>query len=214
MVDPADPVGVLATWAAATLIWVLQDSEIDPLELPDGLKTYSRQMAGEEAVSLTADRAKIMLSSAAEVEFYSGRMWFRGPGGAPRVTTSVVEVDGPGDVPIVGAMPKSTGVTITSVEQWSDTREEFKASTYIRRPLGTIRVAAAGTFRIVASVLPAATYPTVISEAVARLFSYREAYKPRRNTGELADGTPPSTTGSFLRSGAAECLRFIRTPGI
>ena len=108
MVDPADPVGVLAT----TLIWVLQDSEIDPLELPDGLKTYSRQMAGEEAVSLTADRAKIMLSSAAEVEFYSGRMWFRGPGGAPRVTTSVVEVDGPGDVPIVGAMPKSTGVTI------------------------------------------------------------------------------------------------------
>ena len=149
--------GVLAT----TLIWVLQDSEIDPLELPDGLKTYSRQMAGEEAVSLTADRAKI-----------------------------------------------------TSVEQWSDTREEFEASTYIRRPLGTIRVAAAGTFRIVASVLPAATYPTVISEAVARLFSYREAYKPRRNTGELADGTPPSTTGSFLRSGAAECLRFIRTPGI
>ena len=103
---------------------------------------------------------------------------------------------------------------ITSVEQWSDTREEFEASTYIRRPLGTIRVAAAGTFRIVASVLPAATYPTVISEAVARLFSYREAYKPRRNTGELADGTPPSTTGSFLRSGAAECLRFIRTPGI
>ena len=77
-----------------------------------------------------------------------------------------------------------------------------------------IRVSRAGTFRIVASVLPVLTYPVVVNEAVARLFSFRESYKPRAATGELADGNPPATTGALMRSGAAEALRHIRTPGI
>ena len=110
-------------------------------------------------------------------------------------------------------MPASVGVSITSVDQWSDEAEAFAPATYIRRPLSVIRVPGAGTFRIVASVLPSLTYPTVVNEAVARLFSYRESYKPRLNTGELADGTPPSTTGSMMRSGAAEALRHVRNSG-
>ena len=138
---------------------------------------------------------------------------FGAVGGAPRVATSVLETDG-GNVPIVGAMPQSSGVSITSVEKWSDEAEDFEASEYIRRPLGMLRVSSPGTYRIEASVTPSLTYPTTVAEAVARLFSYRESYKPRRNTSELSDGNPPSTTGALMRSGAAESLRHIRTPGI
>ena len=82
-------------------------------------------------------------------------MMFRGAGGAPRVASSVVEVEAPFTVPAVGAFPRSTGVTVTSVERWSDEAEAFTASTYIRRPLGLILVPAGGTFRIAASVHPA-----------------------------------------------------------
>ena len=194
--------------------WVLQDSEIDALDLSDELKDFARDMAGESAVSLTADRERILLSAALEVELYIGKMMFRGVGGAPRVATSVVEVESPFTVPAVGALPKSTGVTVTAAEQWSDEAEAFTVSTYIRRPLGRIRVPCAGTFRIAASVLPIAHHPTVIDEAVARLFAYREAYKPRRNTSDLSDGNAPSIAGAMLRSGSAECLRFVRTPGV
>ena len=98
----------------------------------------------------------------------------------PRVTSTVVEVEAPFTVPAVGALPKSVGVSVTSVEKWSDEAEDFEASTYIQRPLGRILVPAAGTYRIVASVLPLEKYPSVIDEATARLFSYREAFKPRK----------------------------------
>ena len=196
------------------MTWVLEDSEIDALELSDELKLFSRQMAGESSVSLTEDRARILDSAAAEIELYCSRMWFRGPGGAARESTSIVEVEAPFAVPAVGALPRSVGVTVTSVERWDDEAEAFAPVDYIRRPLGVIRVPRAGTFRIVASVLPLEKYPSVIAEATARLFSYRESYKPRRDSSELADGTPPATTGALMRSGAAECLRFVRTPAI
>ena len=111
--------------------WVLQDSEIDALELSDELKDFAREMAGESAVSLTDDRARILDTAALEVEFYVGRMMFRGAGGAPRVASSVVEVEAPFTVPAVGAFPRSTGVTVTSVERWDDEAEAFTASTYI-----------------------------------------------------------------------------------
>ena len=193
--------------------WVLEDSEIDPLELTPELRDFAREMAGESAVDLTSDREKILNSAALEIEFYCSRMWFRGVGGAPRVATSVLETDG-GNVPIVGAMPQSSGVSITSVEKWSDEAEDFEASEYIRRPLGMLRVASAGTFRIEASVTPSLTYPTTVAEALARLFSYREAFKSRRNTSDISDGNAPSIAGGVLRSGAAEVIRHIRTPGI
>ena len=169
--------------------WVLQDSTVDALELSDDLKTYAREMAGESSVALTSDRARILDSAAEETEFYSGKMWFRGPGGAPRVTSTVVEVEAPFTVPAVGALPKSTGVSITSVSKSGQTRPRIlTASTYIQRPLGRILVPAAGTYRIVASVLPLEKYPSVIDEATARLFSYREAFKPRRNTSSELSG--------------------------
>ena len=203
--------GVGLRWRAAGYY---EDSEIDPLELPVGLRDFSRAMAGEKALSLTDDRHIILLSAAAEIELYVGKMIFRGAGGAARVATSVVEVEAPFTAPAVGALPRSTGVTVTAVEIWDDDSEAFAPSTYIRRPLGLILVPRAGTFRITASVLPAANFPAAIGNAVALTFSYREEYRPRHSASDLSDGAAPSVAGAILRSGAAEALRFYRVPGV
>ena len=194
--------------------WVLEDSEIDRLELSDDLLEFSRAMAGEKALSLTDDRQIILLSAAAEIERYIGKMIFRGVGGASRVATSVVEVEAPFTVPAVGAMPRSTGVTVDAVELWDDEAEAFTPTTYILRPLGLIRVPRAGTFRIIASVLPSANFPAAIANAVALTYSYREEYRPRHSASDLSDGAAPSVAGAILRSGAAEALRFYRVPGV
>ena len=195
------------------MTWMLRDSVIDALALDDEVRDQAQAMAGESAVAVTDDRENILHESAAEIERYSGRMWFRGPGGLPRVATSVLETDG-GDVPAVGAMPSSVGVTIASVDVWSDSAEIWTLVTHIRRPLGMIRVTAGGTYRIVAAVLPLAIYPSEIREAVARLFAYRENLRPQKTTGDAADGTIPTQAGAIQKSGAAELLRFTRNPAI
>ena len=195
--------------------WTLADSTVDALELPDDLKDFAREMAGESSVQLTSDRERILLSAALEVELYCARMYFTGAAGSARIATSIVEVDGPGiDVPAIPQFPRSVPVLVTAVAQWDDAAAAYVTAEYVVRPLGAIRVAAAGSFRILASATPNPNYPTVIDEAVARLFSYREVYKPRRNTSDLSDGNAPSITGAMMRSGAAELLRHVRTPGV
>ena len=194
--------------------WVLQDSTVDALELPDDLKTFAREMAGESSVSLTSDRERILLTAALEVELYCARMYFTGAAGSARACTSIVEVDGTGDVPAIPQFPRSAPVLVTAVAQWDDAAAAYVTAEYVARPLGAIRVASAGSFRILASATPNPNYPTVIDEAVARLFSYRESFKPRRNTSDMSDGAAPSITGMMLRSGAAEALRYVRTPGV
>ena len=59
----------------------------------------------------------------------------------------------------------------------------------------------------------------MIDEAVARLFAYREAYKPRRNTSDLSDGNAPSIAGADDEVGRCRVLTFrpytgdLRWPG-
>ena len=195
--------------------WTLADSTVDALELPDGLKDFAREMAGESAVALTSDRERILLTAALEVELYCARMYFTGAAGSARACTSVVEVDGPGDVPSIPQFPKSAPVLVTAVARWDDAAAAYVTAEYVARPLGAIRVSAAGSYRILASSTPNPNYPTVIDEATARLFAYREAYKPRlRGASDISDGNAPSITGMMMRSGAAESLRYVRTPGV
>ena len=194
--------------------WTLEDSTVDPLELPDELKDYARQMVGESAVALTSDRERILLAAAAEVETYCDRAYFRGYAGSARTATSVVEAYAGANVPAIALLPRSNPVNVTHVSRWDDAAEAFQSVTYQARPLGRIRVDLGGVYRIVAAVTPSLVYPTVIDEAVARLFAYRESYKPRaRGASDISDGNAPSITGAMMRSGAAECLRHIRTPG-
>ena len=194
--------------------WVLIDSEIAALELPDDLKTYALAMATEKALALNSTRENILLSSAQEVELYIGRIIFLGQGGSARVCTSVLEADATNDIPAIPQLPHSHPITVTNVLRWSDDAEAFVAASYVVRPVGRIRLAESGTYRIVCEATPSTTYPTTIKEAVARLFSYREAYKPRLDTSDFSGGNAPSITGAMMRSGAAECIRFNRTPGV
>ena len=194
-------------------MWLLEDSTVDALELPDELKLFARQMAGESEVDLTSDRERILLSAALETEMYVGKMYFRGAAGSARACTSIVSVDGPGSVPAIPQFPRSTPVNITSVMRWDDAAAAFVTSEYVARPLGAIRVTAAGTYRLLASATPNPNYPTIVGEAVARLFAFRENVRPRMVTGDMADGTFSSQAGGVLKSGAAELLRFVRIPG-
>ena len=195
-------------------MWTLQDSVIDPLDLDDEVKDQAVALAGEKSVSMTTDRENILIAAAGQIERYSGRAWFRGPAGAARVATSIVETDGPGDVPAVAALPSSVGVAITSVEIWSDNSEVWTVVDYIRRPLSAVRVNQSGTYRIVTSVLPLAIYPSEVVEATARLFAFLENLRPQKTTGDMSDGTIPTQSGAIQKSGAAELLRFTRTRSI
>ena len=80
------------------MAWLLRDSVIDALELDDDLVMFAAAMAGEQAVEVTDDRKNILLAAAVEIEGYLDRMYFRGPGGAARSCTSVVDVAAAGDV--------------------------------------------------------------------------------------------------------------------
>ena len=120
------------------MTWVLRDSVIDPLDLDDEVKDQAVAIAGESSVALTTDREFILLAAAGQIErYYRQRCGFAGLRVRRERATSIVETDTDrGDVPAVGALPSSVGVTITSVELWSDNcRECGRRLTYIRRPL-------------------------------------------------------------------------------
>ena len=194
------------------MAWLLRDSVIDALELDDDLVAFAIEMAGERAVSVTDDRKNIMFAAAVEIEGYLDRMYFRGPGGAARSCTSVVDVAAAGDVPVIPELPRTAPVNVTHVLRWSDEAGAFQTASYQARPLGVIRVER-GVYQIVVSATPSLSYPISVREAVARLFSFRESFKPRRDTIELADGTTPTVAGAVMKSGAAEVVRHIRRGG-
>ena len=124
--------------------WVLQDSTVDALELPNELKDFAREMAGESSVALTSDRERILLSAALEIEMYVGKMFFTGAAGSARACTSIVEVDGRGDVPAIPQFPRSAPVLVTAVARWDDAAAAFVTFEYVVRPLSAIRVTDAG----------------------------------------------------------------------
>ena len=156
------------------MTWLLRASEVDLLALDDETTAQAVAMAGEQAVALTTDRENILTACAAEIEEYIGRLFYRGLAGSARVCTTVVDLDGPGDVPAIAQLPLTAPVNITNVQRWSDDAAAFQTEPYIVRPLGVLRTSRAGTYRIVASATPTTNYPHAIQEAVARLFAFRE----------------------------------------
>ena len=98
--------------------------------------------------------------------------------------------------------------------RWDDAAAAFVTSEYVARPLGAIRVTAAGTYRLLASATPNPNYPTIVDEAVARLFAFLENLRPQKTSGDMSDGTIPTQAGAIQKSGAGELLRHIRTSAI
>ena len=135
--------------------------------------------------------------------------------------------ESPFDVPIIGfhALPRPVTLLpdLSRAVVWLCRGCHFKHRPRSRRRAGLGRTTLSlarrwngfrHCFRFGVGVVTLETALIVIGEAVARLFSYLESYKPRRNTSELSDGNAPSIAGGVLRSGAAEVVRHIRTPGV
>lgn len=190
--------------------WLLRTSDVDMPELDAETTAQARAMAGEKAVALTEDRTNILIAAAAEIEEYVGRLFYRGLAGSVRVGTTVIELDAPGDAPILAQFPITDPVNVTSVVRWDDAAAAFQAADWIVRPVGMVRLPTAGTYRIVAGATPTLNYPASVHEAVARLFAFREIHRPQRTDGAMTDsGLPPTQAGAMLRSGAAEILRHV-----
>ena len=190
--------------------WLLRTSDVDLPELDDETTAQAVAMAGEKAVALTTDRDNILVAAAAEIEEYIGRLFYRGLAGSVRACTTVIELDAPGDVPAVAQFPLTDPLVVTSALRWDDAAAAFQTSDFIARPVGMVRLPAAGTYRLVANAMPTTTYPPAVHEAVARLFAFREIHRPQRGDGAMTDsGLPQTQTGAVMRSGAAEILRHV-----
>ena len=192
------------------MIWLLRTSEVDLPELDDETTAQARAMAGEKAVALTKDRTNILIACAAEIEEYVGRLFYRGLAGSVRVCTTVLELDAPGDAPMLAQFPSTDPAIVTAALRWDDAAAAFQASDFLVRPVGMVRLPTAGTYRLVANATPTTNYPPAVHEAVARLFAFREIHRPQRSDGAMTDsGLPPTQAGAMMRSGAAEILRHV-----
>ena len=113
-------------------------------------------------------------------------------------------------MPAVAQFPMTDPVNVTRVSLWDDAAAAFQATEFIVRPVGMVRLPAAGTYRLVANATPTTNYPPAVHEAVARLFAFREIHRPQRGDGAMTDsGLPQTQTGAMMRSGAAEVIRHV-----
>ena len=167
-------------------------------------------MVGESS-ALTSPRTVKKSCSARRLKssYTCEKMYFRGAAGSARACTSIVEVDGPGDVPAIPQFPRSAPVNVTAVAHWSDAAAAYVTAEYVAQAArrdprgGGGHVSDRGK-----RSTPNPNYPTVIDEAVAQTFQLSRGYlsRGRRNTSDISDGNAPSITGAMMRSGAAECI--------
>lgn len=198
-------------------MWLPRSARIETAELPDAVQEYAKQMAGESEAAETSDRANILLSAALEVEQFVGRCLWQGAGGAARTASSELEVlQAPAEIPAFYELADVGGVTVSivSVKRWSDTSAAYESADYVMRPGGAIRVAAAGIYEVVATLDTGADPLQAAREGTARLFAWREHHRPMgRFAASDSDGTGPlRLQGAMIKSGAGECLRYIRGP--
>ena len=196
---------------------VVLTSTVDPPVLPATAQQTCMSMARKSALAggsrgpageaLDPVRVDVLHEAAQECERYLQRMLFPGAGTGERVCVAVVDVDrGEQDIPACPTLPDASGVdvAITSVEKWGDGAASYATASYAARPAGRIRVDVPGTYRIIASLTPAASIPTWAVTAAGRLFSWRDRY---RTGQEGADSLPMPASGGMLKSGAASVLR-------
>ena len=193
--------------------YILRTCTVAPLALPDAVKEQARAMAGESDAADTTDRLLILQGAADEIERYCGRAFWRAAAGAARESTAELDV---GAVPVELAacpvLPDATGtiVTITTVRRWNDANGAWETAEYTARPSGRFLVDRSGIYEVVSTLLPDTVAPSEAVEACARLFAFRENYRPKRSGSIEDDGTPIRQSGAILRSGAGEILRGIR----
>lgn len=200
--------------------WTLhRASALDSPVLDDtAASEHARAVAGEASAVWTLDRRRILDACAAEVEAYTDSIWYRGDDGAARVSSAIIETDEPySDVPIVPERPASRSVTRGDVDLWDEAASMWSTAVagahFVLRPGDVLRFEEPGIYRIQATAAPEINgEPAAIREAVARVFAYREHYRPWRRSMEAwsTGGRVAGLQGALLRSGAAEILRAYR----
>ena len=200
---------------------------VEPLELPAPTITFAQSMAGEKAVDLTGDREKIVKECAVEIEKAAGRIFWRGPAGIARRSTSVIDLTlFPVLLHACPIYPHADGavVVLVSVDSWDEDTaiwDTFRTDQYKVRPAGRIRIPRDAisvprdsvlSLRIIADTLPPQDAPPEADEALARLFALRENRRPGSgNAGLDADGRILNLDNAMRRSGAREVLDSLRT---
>ena len=86
----------------------------------------------------------------------------------------------PSTAPAVGALPRSTGVTVDAVELWDDEAEAFAPSDlHPTAAWSDSRSACLSRFVSSRASCRQKTFPIAVANAVGLVFAYREEYRPR-----------------------------------
>lgn len=187
---------------------VITSTVTEPLVSTD-MKDAGLKAAREGALDATADRLRLLLNCAIEVEQFCGRAFFRAA--SERISTAELVVDEPArPFPACSRLPDVTGVTLTltSVERWDDDLLALVPAVYTVRPGGRLVVNEPGDYKVICRLLPDTKPPTEALEAMARLFALREVNRPGDATENIGD--QPSLSNAMVRSGASEIVRHIR----
>ena len=189
--------------------------EVDLPVLPAEVEAHALGAARAKALSTNTDRALLLTACAVEIERYAERLFWRGPAGAARTSTAVVNVRfcfySVAYCPLYSEL-SGVAASLTSLRRWDgDTQAWVTLSApddYRLLPGARLEVGRPAGYEIVSSLTAPATAPPSAIEAVARLWAYRETLRP----GDLTDvaGEQQVLAGALMKSGAAEALRGVR----
>ena len=189
--------------------------EVDPPVLPPEVEAQSLAARRGKALSQNTARLLLLQACAVEVERYCDRMFWPGPAGAARVSTSVVIVQSCSySVSYCPLYPDVSGVAaaLTSLRLWEDDAQAWVTLSapddYRLLPGSRFIVGRSGQYEIVSSLTVTAAAPPSAIEAIARLWAYRDTMRP----GDLSEvaGEQQVLAGGMMKSGAAEALRGVR----
>ena len=175
--------------------------------LSDEVVDHAKAAAREQSLKFNADRTHTLVACALYVERFVGRVLWPGA----RAAISIVRISDPSTaISLLPGLLDMTGVSLGAavVREWSDTLEDWQATTVTKRPAGLVLLPRPGEYELSVSVnAPTETAPEAV-EAVARLWAWSDTLKP----GDLTEigGEQQVLAGGLMKSGAAECLRPIR----
>lgn len=185
---------------------------LTPPAVPDPLKLHAQNTSRQGAVTFDAPKLAALISCAAEVERWTGRLWWLAESDGARVIQTVW------DVPTLlhGIRAELTprypavwqDISATVVEVWKSGAWTAADSDAWSMPVPqTVRFVRGGQYRVRASMTVAPPVPPEVEEGVARLWAARDTLRPgdKSETGEYH-----ALQGAMLKSGAAEILRGVR----
>ena len=182
---------------------------VEPPVLPAAVEAYALAAGRAKDLSFNVARKILLTACAVAVEREIQRIVWPGAGVARTSSSLVIVRDLFFALPFCSLYQATLTQALTSVRLWDDAAQDWTTLTdgtgYRNAPGARIRVDVAGQYEIVASLTAPTDAPPNAIEAVARLWAYRETFRP----GDLSDvtGEQQVLAGGIMKSGAAEALR-------